>query len=235
MYPVTLVSLGPGDPELITLKGLRTLQEADCIFCPETGTRPGASACSRAAHILAQLHIPDNKIERFHLPMSKDRQQAMAAYDQAFLQIRTLCADNRRICIVAEGDAGLYASIHYIYDRLHSEGYPVEQIPGIPAFIASGARAGLHLVSQQQRLTVIPGLATTEDIEQLLGEGGTVVIMKLSQCTDEIHRCIRLHPEYTYQYFENVGTEQERLLTDPQALANLRFPYFSLMIIMANR
>lgn len=138
MYPVTLVSLGPGDPELITLKGLRTLQEADCIFCPETGTRQGAPACSRAAHILAQLHIPDNKIERFHLPMSKDRQQAMASYDQAFLQIRTLCADNRRICIVAEGDAGLYASIHYIYDRLRSEGYPVEQIPGIPAFIASG-------------------------------------------------------------------------------------------------
>ena len=59
--------------------------------------------------------------------------------------------------------------------------------------------------------------------------------MKLSQCTDEIHRCIRLHPEYTYQYFENVGTEQEYLLTDPQTLANLRFPYFSLMIIMANR
>ena len=80
MYPVTLVSLGPGDPELITLKGLRTLQEADCIFCPETATRQGAPACSRAAHILAQLHIPDNKIERFHLPMSKDRQQAMAAY-----------------------------------------------------------------------------------------------------------------------------------------------------------
>lgn len=234
MYPVTLVSLGPGDPELITLKGLRTLQEADCIFCPETA-RQGAPACSRAAHILAQLHIPDNKIERFHLPMSKDRQQAMAAYDQAFLQIRTLCADNRRVCIVAEGDAGLYASIHYIYDRLHSEGYPVEQIPGIPAFIASGARAGLHLVSQQQRLTVIPGLTITEDIEQLLGEGGTVVVMKLSQCTNEIHRCIRLHPEYTYLYFENVGTEQERLFTDPQTLANLRFPYFSLMIIMANR
>lgn len=231
MYPVTLVSLGPGDPELITLKGLKALQEADCIFCPETSMREGGAVCSRAAHILSQLGISSDKIQRFLLPMSKERQKAMEAYDQAFYQIRALCQEDKHVCIVAEGDAGLYASIHYIYDRLKDEGYPVLQVPGIPAFIAAGASKGLHLVSQSQRLTIIPGTATISDIETLTAEGGTVVIMKLSQCTDEIHRCIARHPDFCYQYFENVGTEKERILTDTQELSKLRFPYFSLMII----
>jgi len=59
-------------------------------------------------------------------------------------------------------------------------------------------------------------------------------IMKLSQCTDEVHRCIRLHPEYDYRYFENVGTPQEKYISDGQQLETLRFPYFSLLIIRHN-
>ena len=70
----------------------------------------------------------------------------------------------------------------------------VEQIAGIPAFIAAGARGGLHIASREERLTVIPGITTAEEIERLIQSQNTVVIMKLSQCTDEVHRCIRLHP-----------------------------------------
>jgi precorrin-2/cobalt-factor-2 C20-methyltransferase len=55
--------------------------------------------------------------------------------------------------------------------------------------------------------------------------------MKLSRCTDEIHRCIRLHPEYRYHYFENVGTPEEKYINDSKRIATIRFPYFSLLII----
>jgi precorrin-2/cobalt-factor-2 C20-methyltransferase len=161
MSPIQFVSLGPGEAELITLKGLKALQNADCIFCPETPVRDGHSL-SRAA------------------------------------------------------------------------GIPVEQIAGIPAFIAAGARGGLHIASQEERLTVIPGITTAEEIERLIQSQNTVVIMKLSQCTDEVHRCIRLHPEYDYRYFENVGTPQEKYISDGQQLETLRFPYFSLLIIRHN-
>ena len=74
----------------------------------------------------------------------------------------------------------------------------------------------------------------TEEIERLIQSQNTVVIMKLSQCTDEVHRCIRLHPEYDYRYFENVGTPQEKYISDGQQLETLRFPYFSLLIIRHN-
>lgn len=107
----------------------------------------------------------------------------------------------------------------------------MKHIPGIPAFIAAGALGRLHVASQEERLTVIPGITTTEEIEKLTSENSAVVIMKLSRCTDEIHRCIRLHPEYRYHYFENVGTPEEKYINDSKRIATIRFPYFSLLII----
>ena len=230
MFPVIFVSLGPGEPELITVKGLKALQTADCIFCPETLAKDG-NRVSRAADILLQLDIPENTVRRFPLPMSKQREKALSAYDEVYMESSTLRQQGKKVCIVAEGDAGFYSSIHYVYDKLQADGIPVKHIPGIPAFIAAGACAGLHIASQEERLTVIPGIITAEEIEKYMEEKTTIVIMKLSQCTEEVHRCIHLHPEYNYHYFENIGTEKEKYLHDTELISALSFPYFSLLII----
>ena len=87
--PVIFVSLGPGEPDLITLKGLKALQNADCIFCPETRTISG-QIFSRAAGILHALDIPDTTLSRFALPMSKNREQAFAAYDKVYSEASLL-------------------------------------------------------------------------------------------------------------------------------------------------
>ena len=219
--PIIFVSLGPGEPDLITLKGLKALQNADCIFCPETRTTSGR-ILSRAADILHALNIPNTTLSRFALPMSKNK-----VYSEASL----LHKENKKVCIVAEGDAGFYSSVHYIFEKLQADNIPVQHIAGIPAFIAAGACAGLHIASQEERLTVIPGIITAEEIEKYMEEEPTIVIMKLSQCTEEIHRCIHLHPEYNYHYFENIGTEKEKYLHDTELISALSFPYFSLLII----
>ena len=134
MFPVIFVSLGPGEPELITVKGLKALQTADCIFCPETLAKDG-NRVSRAADILLQLDIPENTVHRFPLPMSKQREKALSAYDEVYMESSTLRQQGKKVCIVAEGDAGFYSSIHYVYDKLQADGIPVKHIPGIPAFI----------------------------------------------------------------------------------------------------
>ena len=89
MFPVIFVSLGPGEPELITVKGLKALQTADCIFCPETLAKDG-NRVSRAADILLQLDIPENTVHRFPLPMSKQRTQAFNAYEQVYAEASAL-------------------------------------------------------------------------------------------------------------------------------------------------
>lgn len=233
MHPILFVSLGPGEAELITLKGLKALQAAQHIFCPETQTKDGRTL-SRAADIMTQLHIPQDIIHRFTLPMSKQREKALAVYHRVHTEAAVLAQEGKRVCIVAEGDAGFYSSIHYVYEKLAADGMPVEHIAGIPAFIAAGARGGLAVTSQEERLTVIPGTTTAEEIERLMGEKHAVVVMKLSQCTNEIHRCIRLHPEYSYHYFENVGTAKEMYLNDTERIKAILFPYFSLLVIRPN-
>ena len=165
--------------------------------------------------------------------MSKQRTDALNAYDQC-MPPPFPCITPARKWLSWQRAMQVLPSVHYIYEKLQAAGIPVEQIAGIPAFIAAGARGGLHIASREERLTVIPGITTAEEIERLIQSQNTVVIMKLSQCTDEVHRCIRLHPEYDYRYFENVGTPQEKYISDGQQLETLRFPYFSLLIIRHN-
>ena len=116
-YPISFVSLGPGEPELITVKGLRQLQKADIIYCPATRNRQG-EILSRAADIVRALEINETAIRCFMLPMSKDRTEAWKAYDALYNEAAANYAEGRQIVIVAEGDAGFYSSIQYIYDKL---------------------------------------------------------------------------------------------------------------------
>jgi precorrin-2 C(20)-methyltransferase len=163
--------------------------------------------------------------------MDKDRTLALRSYEAVYESSKILRAEGQNVVIVAEGDAGLYSPIHYIYDKLQQDDIPVEQIAGIPAFIASGAMAGLHIVSQEERLVVIPGQLTAKELDDYLKHQTVVVIMKLSQCIDEVHQCIINHPEYQYHYFENVGTEKEYYSCSTEELREKRYPYFSVMII----
>lgn len=229
---ITFVSLGPGEPELITVKGLKTLQQADQIFCPATLT-PSGKQVSRAANILKALEIEEHKIRPFVLPMSKDRQKAIEAYDLLLVDAANSLHEGKKVVIVAEGDAGFYTSIQYIYHQLEKEHIEVKRVPGIPAFIAAGATGGLHIVKQEERLMVIPGTATADELDQFIRQGYNLVIMKLSACIEAVHECIRRHPETHFHYFENVGTEKEKYISDPEIIAQTNFPYFSLLIIQA--
>lgn len=233
VYPVIFVSLGPGEPELITVKGLKALQVADTVFCPETRVKTDSDpvSASRAAAILQQLDIRESHIHRFTVPMSKQRSEALATYDIVCADILNRYREGKKVCVVAEGDAGFYSSIHYLYERLQTADCQIEYIAGVPAFIAAGARAGLHIVSGTETLTVLPGTAEADKVARHIAHKGTVVIMKLSQCSPNVRELFQLHPEYDYHYFENVGTPREIYLNELTLIDEQEFPYFSMLII----
>ncbi|MCC8171609.1 MAG: precorrin-2 C(20)-methyltransferase [Parabacteroides sp.] len=229
-HPVTFVSLGPGDPELITLKGLKALQQADCIFYPATAG-PNHRVVSRAGDILKALGMPSDALQPFFLPMSKGRETAKLVYAQIALRSIALHEEGKKVAIAAEGDAGFYSSSHYIYDDLTERRIPVTTIAGIPAFIASGALAGIHVVKQEEPLTVFPGTVSAEELRATLQEGKTAVIMKLSQCEAAVKVCMRQTAGHVWHYFENVGLESAFYTADCGVIEGKRFPYFSLMVI----
>ena len=219
------VSLGPGEPELITLKALKALQEADIIYCP------GTQAKSRSRDILQALPINMERVRLFHVPMSKDRTLANQAYDTICTEIATLVATGKNVAITAEGDSGFYSSVNYMFDKLASMNLPVTSIAGVPAFIAAGAISGLHIVKQEEKLIVLPGIVTAEELASLLTRSHVVVIMKLSQCTDEIHRFMQANRQHEFHYYENVGTINELHSINYKDIIQKEYPYFSLMII----
>lgn len=230
-HSVNFVSLGPGDPDLVTIKALKILQQVDSIYYPSTTSKSG-QIISRSLDILSQLNISKEKLVSFNVPMNKNRTLAIEAYNNVADCIALQHKNGDSIAIVAEGDAGFYSSIHYIYEYLCKRNIPVIQIAGIPAFIACGSLAGIHIVSQEEKLIVLPGIASEENLYEHLKSGKTLVIMKVSQCQDAIKNIINKLPQYKYHYFENVGVpEKEYYTCNLNDILTRTIPYFSLMII----
>lgn len=227
---VVSVSLGPGDPELITIKALKALQEADEIYCPGTQDKAG-TVKSYSRDIIAALPVDTGKITVFHVPMSKDRTHANRAYDSLCMEVAAHVTAGKTVAVTAEGDSGFYSSGNYMFEKLSSMHIPISVVAGVPAFIAAASVSGLHIVKQEEKLVVLPGKATSSELYDLLTTNHVVVIMKLSQCTREIHEFIRLYPDHDYHYYQNVGTPNQLHVTDRIILLGMEFPYFSLMII----
>lgn len=225
---VHVVSLGPGDPELLTLGALRSLREADAIYLPATVDAAGRRS-SRAADILAGADPAlAGKFRPFALPMKRDRSAAREAYRAA---AEAIAADPARtVVLTAEGDAGIYSSAHYVGDLLARRGIEVRYRAGIPAFVAAGAAAGVHLVHNDETLEVRPVVARGE-IEAAVGAGRTVVVMKPSQSEAVVKRAVEALPTARWLYFENIGSAGEYRTEDRAAILARTFPYFSIVIV----
>ena len=213
------ISLGPGDPELITLKALKALNAVDVIFCPGTKSGEGRMK-SRALDILRQLEVDETKIRLFQVPMSR-----------VCGEVLELVRSGKSVGITAEGDACFYSSAHYMYGQLAQAGFPVAMIAGVPAFIAAGASVGLHLVKQQERLLVIPGDVIVEELLETIVAKRTLVIMKVPLGEAVLRPFIARHPELHYYYFEQVGTGQEYYSSVREEILGHSFTYFSILVI----
>ncbi len=238
---ITFLSLGPGDPDLLTLKAVQTLREADVVYVPATatglsvadGATPAAEAPvrSRAADVAARWCRPGS-LRPFVLPMRRDRREAQAAYDRLCEVLRREHEDGRNAVVAVEGDVSIYASIHYVLDRLREAGLPVSQQPGIPSFIAAAAMADLSLCSQREHLVVLPGDATAGSLAALLRDGHVVVVMKLSQCAQELKDYLLSAPAgVECHYFENVGLPGAFHTADRSVILGRNIPYFALCIL----
>lgn len=225
LIPVYIVSLGPGDAGLVSLAGCGVLRRANAVFCPKTNVR------SRSSALLEELKIKQEVVRHYTLPMSKNRELAYQAYDEVLEEVINLYSEGLCVAIVAEGDAGFYSSTGYLAGKLKDAGIPVRQIAGVPAFIAAAASIGLSIVEQEERLTVCPGKVDRELFDRVASGSEVAVVMKLSQCEEEVKRLIGLEERLVCHYFENVGTDGEYYTCHKEDILARKFPYFSLMII----
>lgn len=229
---VYFVSLGAGDPELITLKALRLLERADVIYSP-VSLSPNGRRASKSKSIMLSLGIKEEQIVSYDMPVNREREGAEDAYKQVAEDIKARRQANGDLiaAVVAIGDAGFYASSAYIGELLEAENIPTSYLPGVPALIASNALIGGQLVQLDEQLRVIPGVATPREWEEAWQSKHTIVIMKGSMAEEEIKRAMKSYPHRHWHYLEYVGYEGKELyLNDVNQIAERKFPYFSLII-----
>ncbi len=244
---IKIVSLGPGDPEMITLKGLQTLQKAHKIFCPVTRSKAGKEI-SRSAEILTALGIDKSNIESYYLPMSTNREKTLEIYKEVANSCIEHYNSGENVVITAEGDGGFYSSSHYIQDLVTKLGYRVERVAGVPAFIDCASLAGVHVASGERPLEVIPFVESAERILDRIKPSAkyraNLVLMKLSQSENIIKEAIReilkeenkeVNKEFcntaTFHYIENRGRADEFYTSNIETILERKFPYFSILII----
>jgi precorrin-2/cobalt-factor-2 C20-methyltransferase len=222
------VALGPGDPDLLTLKALKCLQKADRIYYPGSISPKGVKS-SHSLKIMSPHGLDTDKMQGIFIKMSMDRNQTEELYSQVFQDILEDYRKGLKVVIVSEGDIAFYSTFAYLLERIYRNELDFEMIAGIPAFILAGSVHRFPLALQSDKVAVLAQLNSLEELEKRLKDFETVVIMKLSTVKGEICQFIREN-KLGFFYGERLGTDQQYTTTSVEELENRRIPYFSLMI-----
>ena len=219
------LGLGPGDPELITLKALRILQAVPVIAWPAPEEGPSF------ARSIAEPHLPGNQTEiAIRMPMRVERFPAEAVYDAAAEEIAGHLSAGRDVAVLCEGDPFFYGSFMYVHKRL-ADRFPCVVVPGVSSVMAAASASGRPLTARNDIFTVLPGPLPDDDLERRIGAAGAVAIMKTGRHFSRIRALIdRLGLTCHAVYAERVTLDTAEKIM-PLADAPETAPYFSMILI----
>ena len=218
------VGLGPGAPDLMTLRAARLIEGATVVAYPTL-----AGAASFARSIAAELIGPDVQEIVMDVPMSVERAPAQDAYDKGAAEIAAALDAGQDVVCLCEGDPFFYGSFMYLFARL-SDVYQVEVVPGVTSVTACAARAGMPLAARNERLTVLPGPLPEDELRARIEGAESVVIMKVGRHLAKIRGVIdALGLTDDAVYVERATLAEEVVL--PLADAPEKAPYFSMILL----
>ena len=219
-----LVGVGPGDPDLITLKAARLLAMVPVIAYPQTGEGAALAREIAAPHLNpAALHIPVD------LPMSTDRAPAQQAYDGAAMRILAQLAAGRDVAWLTEGDPLFYGSAMYLVARIAASA-PVRVIPGITALTAAAAAINRPLAARNETLKVLPAPLDDETLRRELADAPAVAIIKVGRHFDRIRALLETTGHAASAMVVEHATTPRQRNTPLRAFAHDERPYFSTIL-----
>ena len=218
------VGLGPGDPDLMTLRAHRLVSGARVLAYPAL-----AGAQSFARSIAAAAIAPDAREIVMDVPMTTAREPAQAAYDSGAVDIAAALEEGEDVVCLCEGDPFFYGSFMYLFARL-SDRFEVEVVPGVTSIAACAARAGRPLVARNERLTVLPGPLPRAELKRRIEGAEAVAIMKVGRHMAKIRDVIdALGLTDRAVYVERASLPDEMIC--PLSDAPEKAPYFSMILL----
>ena len=219
------LGVGPGDPELITLKAARILAQVPVIAFPQT---PDGDSMARR---IAANHIPASAEELpIDMPMRTDRAPGRAAYDEAARAIATRLDRGRDVAVLCEGDPFFYGSFMYLYERLHDR-YVVEVVPGVSSLTAAAAALGRPLAARNDILAVIPAPVDVARLRSEIGAAEAVAILKVGRHFDKVCAVLRELQLIDRAVLVTSASCDDQTITPLAGLPEGPQPYFSIILV----
>jgi precorrin-2/cobalt-factor-2 C20-methyltransferase len=219
------IGVGPGDPELMTLKGARILGTAPVVAypAPETG--------DSLARRIAAPHLPPGAQEiAIRMPLSANRFPVEGVYDRAAQEIGTHLSQGRDVAILCEGDPFFYGSFMYLFARL-AEDWPVEVVPGVSSLTACAAVSRRALAALNDVLTVLPATLPDDVLRDRLAATDAAAIIKLGRHLPRIRSLLaELELSDRAEYIA-LATLPEQSHGPLATLEDGKAPYFSMILL----
>lgn len=227
------IGVGPGDPELITLKAVNTLKKVDVVFAAASTKNDFSLAQQIAApHLRAGVDIV-----RLEFPMTRDQQVLDTAWRANADAVIAVLAKGRDAAFLTLGDPMTYSTFGYLLRTLNGllSEIPVRVIPGITSYQAAAAHTGRVLVESGESLTVLSGVAPEEELEAALKSADSAVILKAYKTMPVIRRVLtRLGLAESAVFVTRLGHEGQEVITGLNNIPE-KPSYFSLLLVRKGR
>lgn len=224
------LGVGPGDPELLTIKAHRILREVDIVCVPISKMEQESLALSIVKPYLQE----DKLVMELHMPMTQDETTLEASWSGAAEQILPYLQEGKQVAFLTLGDPSLFSTYTYLLTRIKKldPEIVVETVPGITSLAAAAARINLPLAEGEERLTIVPALLDVDELTGILAESSNVVLMKVSRQFPEIVRILEQEGRLEDAVMvTRCGQPRERIIGDLRQVAGEKIDYMSLIII----
>lgn len=216
------VGVGPGDPELLTLKAIRIINACTYIAIP-SATKKDCTAYAIAKAAIPSLEQKDCLC--IPMPMTKNKVLLQESHQQGAKQLMQYLKQGFSIAFLTLGDPTIYSTYLYLHNLVAKEKYPTRIVSGIPSFCAAAAALNTGLVEQSEPLHIYPG---SYPIEKSLRLNGTKVYMKSGHKIGDVRDTLAAS-SHTASMIENCGMKNEHIYESLQDMPN-HSSYFSLII-----
>lgn len=219
---LTGVGVGPGDPELMTIKAVKRLEECQVLAVPDADK--GESTAYKIA-VQACPAIAQKSTLTVRMPMTHDLAVLKASHRAAADRIEAELDQGRNVAFLTLGDPTVYATYIYVHQIIAEDGYPTEIVSGVPSFCAAAARLGISLAERSQMLHIVP---SSHGVEQALAMPGVKVLMKAGSKMGQVRKAL-VESGMEVNMVENCGMPGERVFRCAEDIPE-EAGYFSLII-----
>lgn len=229
------IGIGPGDPDLITLKAAKILSDCRTVFVPKSGEAEKSLALAIAGR---HLH-PQSEIHELVFPMTRDREKLRKSWTDNARQVAEVLEQGRDAAFLTLGDVLLYSTYIYLVRALRRVQPLAETVavPGVTAFSAAAAQTRFPIGTGKQPVTIVPTSDDLDELRRILDRKGTKVLMKIGRRLDAVLEVLAQTGDlHRSVLVSRAGMQDQRIETDLQALRGRSSPvgYLSIILVAAD-